>query len=636
MNARAKILLVDDEERFVDGLQSILEHYDYDCTKVLTGNAALALLQEHEFDAALLDVGLPDISGCKIAAFITSYYPNTATIMLTGLNTVETAVEAMKQGAYDFLAKPINHDQLIKIIDKALEHKRLRNDLQLSEKRFQVLAEAAWEGIMILRNNRLLEANMQFYQMFGYDEGEMGDTELLEKIIAPAALDDLAGQFKDAESGSFESVGVRRDGSSFPLEARWREMEYFGSPAQVWAVRDITERVRGEQEKLALQEKLAKANKLKALGLMAGSVAHDLNNILTAVVSYPDILLMQMDSSDKYYQEIKKIQQAGKRAAAVVNDLVSIARGKKSQTPVENLNQIITDHLKSIEHGERQAEFDGVRVMTMLAPDLGNVECSAQRIHKILLNLLGNAFEAVKADGTITIATENCRFIKPVADGQPRRPGDYVKLTVSDNGPGIGREHLERIFDPFYTTKKNQKSGTGLGLSIVWNCVLEHDGWVEVKDNQPGAVFEVYLPATNQAPASSFEEKVQPARRSGGETILLVDDQPEQNETIQKMLNSLGYKTFSVTSSGEAIAFVRSCRVDLAVLDMMMGDDINGCQIYEQMLEANPAQKAIIISGYSKTDEVDRARTLGVSQVLEKPVTLPAVSRAIRQALSGP
>jgi CheY-like chemotaxis protein len=166
--------------------------------------------------------------------------------------------------------------------------------------------------------------------------------------------------------------------------------------------------------------------------------------------------------------------------------------------------------------------------------------------------------------------------------------------------------------------------------------VLEHDGWVEVKDNQPGAVFEVYLPATDQAPASSFEEKVQPARRSGGETILLVDDQPEQNETIQKMLNSLGYKTFSVTSSGEAIAFVRSCRVDLAVLDMMMGDDINGCQIYEQMLEANPAQKAIIISGYSKTDEVARARILGVSQVLEKPVTLPAVSRAIRQALSGP
>lgn len=635
MQDKVKILLVDDEERFVDGLQTILNHYDFACTKALSGSAAIDLLKEKEFDVALLDVGLPDISGCDIAEFITNSCKNTIAIMLTGLNTVETAVQAMKQGAYDFLAKPVNHDLLIKSIGKALEHNKLRKDLRTSENRFQVLAEAAWEGIAILDKDNLLEANSQFLRMFGYRRAELAGARFLEKIFTPSSLKKAIQQLNDDPSAGFELTGIRKDSTRFPVEAKWRNMDYFGKPAKVCVIRDITERLHNEQEKLALLEKLAKANKLKALGLMAGSVAHDLNNILTAVVSYPDILLMQMEETDRYYDEIKRIQEAGKRAAAVVDDLVSIARGRKTEATVENVNDIILAHLNSIEHSERLLEFPEIVVQTHLQPNLYSSHCSSQQVHKILLNLIGNAFEAIDGQGIISITTANSRFANPIGKDQSRRVGNYVKLSVADSGQGIAKADLQHIFDPFYSTKRGQKSGTGLGLSIVWNTVLENDGWVEVADNHPGTVFDIYLPVSGDVSLPAVEPVTTNGAAGGGKTILLVDDQPEQNEAMQKMLSGLGYKTFAVTSSEEAIAFLRSCRVDLVILDMVMDEDLNGCQIYQKMLALHPDQKAIIVSGYSESELVIQAKQLGVTHFLQKPVTLSTLTKAITQSL-GP
>lgn len=635
MSNNIEILLVDDEERFIDGLQSVLEHYDYSCTKALTGSEAKQLLLEKEFDVALLDVGLPDISGCDIAEFIITACPNTSSIMLTGLNTVETAVQAMKQGAYDFLAKPINHDHLIKIIDKAVEHNRLRQDLQTSEARFEILAEAGWEGIVVVENACLIEANSQFFQMFGYEREDLLNCRFLETIIAPESLQEGMAILEGDQSLSFELTGIRKDSSRFPLEARYRSMDYFGKPAQICVIRDISDRVRNEQEKLALQEKLAQANKLEALGLMAGSVAHDLNNILTAVVSYPDILLLQMDEKDDYYDEIKKIQEAGKRAAAVVADLVSVARGRKTKPPVINLNEQIDSHLGSIEHDERLSAYPGIVIDTMLQPDLRGCCCSKQHIHKILLNLIGNALEAIGHDGIIRISTDNSKFVNPVRRDQTMRVGDYVKMSVADNGGGINAADLEHIFDPFYSTKKGGKSGTGLGLAIVWNSVMENDGWVEVTSSDGGTKFEVYLPVGKEKPSLWKEADQKKSDDGGGETILLVDDEVEQNTIMQKMLNSIGYKAFTVTTSDEALGFMRSCRVDLVVLDMIMENDLGGGQLFRKMLDVNPNQKAIVVSGFSEGRQMTEVKELGITHFLDKPVTMPAVSRTIRQALDG-
>ncbi len=632
---KSNILLVDDEPRFIDSLHSILKHFDHSCTMVNTGSEAIDLLKTNRFDLALLDVGLPDICGCNIIKFIKNFNIQTTAIMLTGISTVETAVKAMKFGAYDFLRKPINYELLIKTIDKALEHNKLKSELQISEQRFATLSEAAWEAIIIHENSRIIETNSQFLQLFGYTSEELQGGISLNDIFTPSSLQ-AAGKVIDRQvTGSCEVVGIRKDGTELFTEIKSRPINYLNKPRLVWVIRDISERVRAVEEKLSLQKKLAKANKLSALGLMAGSVAHDLNNILSGIVSYPDLLLLQMDESDRYYEQIKKIQAAGKRAAAVVSDLVTIARGGASTKTVENINDIILSHLSSLEHLERLANFPQAIIQTRLHKDLHNTCCSPQHMHKVLLNLIGNSLEIVQENGMIHISTDNCKFLHPMARTEEgNEAGDYIKMTISDNGPGIKPEDAEFIFDPFYTTKVMGKSGTGLGLSIVWNIVQDHNGWIEIKDNNPGAIFEIYLPATGDSVCPIMDIQSTDAFRGNGETILLIDDQLEQNEIIGKALQNMGYITYSVTSGEEGIAFIRSKPVDLVLLDMMMGSGLNGRETFEKILKIRPEQKAIVISGYAKNDEIMKAKDLGVSDFIEKPVTITKIGAAIRQSLA--
>lgn len=632
---KSNILLVDDEPRFIDSLYNILKHFDYNCTKALTGTKAIELLKTNQFDMALLDVQLPDLSGCDIVRFIKTAKINTTAVMLTGISTVETAVTAMKIGAYDFLRKPINHELLIKTIDKALQHNKLESELQVSEQRFEILSEAAWEGILIHENDTIIEANSQFLHMFGYTNGELLQGIPLSNIFAPSSRQ-LASQFAEREMiGSYEVSGRRKDGTLFFIEIKSCPITYLNKLRRVCVIRDISERVRAEEERLGFQKKLAKASKLNALGLMAGSVAHDLNNILSGIVSYPDLLLMQMSETDIYYEQIKKIQSAGKRAAAVVSDLVAIARNGVSPKTVENINDIVLDHLSSLEHGERLANFPNAVIHTKLHKNLHNTCCSPQHLHKILLNLIGNALEVLEEKGIVHISTDNCKFSHPLAiDKAGAQDSDYIKLTISDNGPGIKQEDTEFIFDPFYTTKVMGKSGTGLGLSIVWNIVQDHNGWIEIKDNKPGAIFDIYLPATHDSACPLQKFHTVDSLRGNGETILLIDDQFEQNEIIGKALQKMGYVTYSVTSGEEGIAFIESQPVDLVLLDMMMGDGLNGRETFEKILTIHPHQKAIVISGYAKSDEILKVRKLGVSDFIEKPVTISKIGLAIRQSLA--
>ena len=631
---QSNILLVDDEPRFIDSLQDILKHFNYKCTKAPTGNEAIKLLRTNTFDLALLDVGLPDICGCEIVKSIKTWNIHTASIMLTGISTVETAVKAMKLGAYDFLRKPIKHEILIKTIDKALQHHKLTRELQLSEQRYETLAEAAWEGIIIHENNRIIEANSQFLHMFGYTHAELFQGIKMDNIFSPGSRE-RAWKFIEQEmTGSFELSAIKKDATEFFIEMKSRRITYLNKPRQVCVIRDISERVMAEKDNLGLQRKLAKASKLNALGLMAGSVAHDLNNILSGIVSYPDLLLAQMSETDKYYAQIKKIQEAGKRAAAVVSDLVTIARNGSSPKTIDNINDIILDHLNTLEHLERLASFPNVKIETRLHKNLYNTCCSPQHLHKILMNLIGNSLEVVDGKGIIRISTENCKFAHPLTTGE-NGPGDndYVKLTVSDNGPGIRQEDLEFIFDPFYTTKVMGKSGTGLGLSIIWNIVQEHKGWIEIKDNKPGAVFEIYLPATHEVISPPEDSRTIESLQGHGETILLIDDQQEQNELMENLLQKMGYTPYSVFSGEEGIAFLEKQPVDLVLLDMMMGEGLNGRETFERILKINPHQRAIVISGYARNDEIAKIKKLGVEYFIEKPVTMNKVGLAVKKSL---
>ena len=259
--------------------------------------------------------------------------------------------------------------------------------------------------------------------------------------------------------------------------------------------------IQAEDEKLLLQNKLAQAQKLKALGMMAGSVAHDLNNILTGIVTYPDLLLYQMGESNEFYPSIKRIQEAGKRASAVVKDLVMMARGRLPQAIVENINDIILNYLQSIEHTEQHAKCPGVLIQTQLQSDLLNCYCSAQHINKILMNLITNAMEAVGENGLIKISTRNVTFDTAISNEQQRLApaGDYIQMTITDDGAGIREK--DQVFDPFFTTKPVNE-GTGLGLALVYGILAEHQGRIQTESpptgRESGTRIVMWLPVSRR------------------------------------------------------------------------------------------------------------------------------------------
>ncbi len=634
MNAVPKILLVDDEERFVKSLQVILDHYGFNTTAVLSGGEAISLLKSEKFELALLDINLPDLNGIDILEFINASDINTSVIMLTGISTVEMAVTSIKQGAYDFLSKPINHDLLLKTIEKALQHRALKEELIASEKRFHVLADACTEGVVIHDAGKLIDANKQFLNLFGYTREELEPGIFYEKLLSPHHLGIVQEKIKNSYWGSYEIFGIRKDGRQFPIEVNSRQIHYFGRPVRICTIKDLTERVKIEEERLNLQKNLAKIGKLQSLGMMAGSVAHDLNNILVGIVSFPETLLYTLDKNDNLYSGIKRIQEAGKRAATVVADLLLVARGGSINTTTYNLNEIISYHIRSLEHQELISRYPNTIVQTDLQQDLYDIRCSVTHIQKILLNLINNALEATRNNGVILITTKNCKFSPPYHNSEHAiHETDYVKLVVSDNGPGIAEDHLDRIFDPFFTTKRIGKSGTGLGLSIVWNVIQQHNGWIEAKNTHHGACFEIYLPAEVGEARKSSNESILKLQEGMGEKILLIDDQQDQNEVLGLMLTNLGYTTDSVTSGESGIEYLKRKTADLVIIDMDMGKGLNGRETYERILQISPKQKGIILSGSAHSKDFSRAKELGISFCLEKPVTMDILSAAVKQTL---
>ena len=494
MKIKPKILLVDDDPRFIESLESVLYCYDYSCTKAFTGAESQALLQRQSFDLALLDIELPDMSGCEIAKFIKSSCIQTTAIMLTGMKTVENAVRAMKMGAYDFLTKPLNHEMLLKTLQNGLEHNRLKAELKSSEQKFQMLAEAAWEGIVVHENGNIVAANRPFLKMFGISENDLKHGLSIDVLLGKAVMPWLRDGVPHGDVIPRVMIGCRKDGGEVPVEVICRPSSQIDKSSDILVVRDITERLKAENENISLHKKLAEAHKLETLGVVAGSVAHDLNNILTGVVSYPELLLMQMDPTHTHYEPVKKIQLAGKRAATVVSDLLTIARVRTKQKATHNLNDLIMNYLNSREHSELLTKHQEGFVLTNLSSEECIISCSPPHIYKVLSGLICNAFEDVLENGRVCISTEKCVFTHPLRSGEERPVTDYTKLVIAGNGSGIEEKHIDHLFNPYYSTKVMGRGGTGLELSVVWNIVQDHEGWIEVIGNAPGAVFEIYFP----------------------------------------------------------------------------------------------------------------------------------------------
>lgn len=399
---------------------------------------------------------------------------------------------------------------------------------------------------------------------------------------------------------------------------------------------ELAERKRAEKEKKKLEEKLMRAEKMETVGLLAGGIAHDLNNILSAIVGYPDLLLMNMKEDNPLVGPLKAMKASGIRAANIVQDLLTLARRGVVNLSVVNINRIIADHLASPEHQEMALAHANIEIRCDLDDKLLNIQGSLTHIQKTIMNLLLNAVEAQPDGGSVSISTEN-RYVDIPVHGYDRvKEGDYVVLRVQDTGPGIDIQDQQKIFEPFYTKKVMGRSGTGLGMSVVWGTMQDHEGYIDIISGKKiGTTFELYFPATREI-LPLQKQSLPPGEYMGnGEKILVVDDVEEQRILASDMLTRLGYQVDAASSGEQAVEYLKTQSCDLLVLDMIMDPGIDGYETYRQIVEQHGRMKAVIASGYAETERVRSAQNLGAGSYIRKPYTLEKIGVAVKSELEG-
>lgn len=547
-------------------------------------------------------------------------------------------------------------------------------DFIAAEKKYRDLFLTAREGILrVSGDGRLLDGNPALAELLGYDSTEEllssskaildrhihdpNDKEaVMSMLAATTSIEDYEVQLTKKDGtvvtaslsmhSIFDTAGnlLANEGLIFDItEKKKKEKAEQERHAAEAAARTKTEMVTYLEEKnsqleQALQElkttqmQLIQSEKMAVLGMTAGGVAHDLNNILTGLTSYPEFLLGELEENSPLREPIQAILASGKRAAAVVSDMLTLSKGAASNRENVSLNALVSEYLDSLEFRKLTGDNGNLKIISELSDKPLFVYCSPIHIQKVIMNLITNSIEALEENGELRITTSAQPGDRKSDNG---KAASYGVLTITDNGGGIRPQDVEHIFEPFYTRKVMGKSGTGLGLTIVKNVIREHHGHIDLKSDEQGTTFTVSIPL-GYDPADKRRAIQADENLTGSGTILLVDDELLQRDLGFRVLSSLGYSVVTVPSGEEALEYLAHNRVEVLILDMMMAPGINGLETYRRAVENNPGQKALIVSGFAANKDINSALELGVSGFVPKPYSISQLGKAVKDLfLSG-
>ncbi len=439
------------------------------------------------------------------------------------------------------------------------------------------------------------------------------------------------GKPRNAVGRTLNLSAARRDGTTFPIELSLSEGSENGERFIFAIVRDISNRIEAEEKTRELQRKLERAERMQSLAVLAGGVAHDLNNELGPLVGYPELILAGLAEDDPNRKLLTSMQNAATRAASTIQDLLTLARrGRYGKTPT-SLNDVVTAYLDSPYYASLKEENSGVSLKLDLDDTVSDIFGSAPHLSKAIMNLIGNAFDAMPEGGELHVQTSQQHLERLFSGYDQTVNGEYVVLHVRDTGMGIKKDDLDKIFEPYFSRKEMGSSGSGLGLAVVYGIVKDHDGFYDVFSKVgEGTEFVLYFPITYER----HPVEPEPAEGVGGtESVLVIDDAAQQRELAVEFLSAEGYSVSAVCCGTEALEFLKKNRVDIVVMDMIMDRKQDGLDTFTKIRDIRPDQKAIIISGSSQTKRVRQMQRLGAGEYIRKPFTKLQLLAAVRKEL---
>lgn len=499
--------------------------------------------------------------------------------------------------------------------------------LMESEERYRELFENTTDLIQLVApNGQLLYVNRAWRETFGYSEEEISNLSIFQ-LISPDCQDHCIDTFQkviqEPKINYIDTVFTAKDGQKISIEGNAICKFTDGKPVRTQCIfRDVTQKKRMEEE-------LHKAQKIESLGVLAGGIAHDFNNLLAAVLGNISLAKMHLDSPDKIRSYLENTEKATLRAKSLTQQLLTFSKGGAPIKRTTTISDLIADSTTFILRGSN------VNCVYDFADDLRAVEADEGQLSQVTQNLVINASQAMKGGGTITIRGRNTA-ITPETD-LPLLPGQYVKLQFEDQGCGIDKEHLSKVFDPYFTSKQ---SGSGLGLAISYSIIKNHDGLIQVhSEADAGTTFTIYLPALSQ------EEGVQTIS-AGVDTvaairgrILVMDDEELVRRMSTEILDYLGCESIAATDGHETIKMYLQAQkdntpFDLLIMDLTIPGSMGGVETLEKLRALDPEVKALVSSGYANDPVMANYKEYGFCGVVPKPFSVEDLHGALSRILA--
>lgn len=633
-----KILVVDDEHLILRIITDILSKQGYEVKTAPNYHNAIQFLESEAFSAILTDIRMPEKSGIDLLAHIRELNEDVPVILMTGFASMDSAMEAVKNGAYDYLTKPLDFSKLTKVIKQSIEkfelqqtNKDLVNQLQeinssLEEKisdrsrELKNILNSANEAIITTDNSLIIKtANPKTMEIFGEECIGKNLSELIEGVNFKTIIPKILNNSSYITKHEFK-YGEKHLEINFSQYLDYETEEVFGVVA---IIDDIS-------DKKKLEAQLVHSTKMSAVGQLAAGIAHEFNNVLSGIVGYTSLALTR-DDIEKVRKDLKVVDKASQRAIDVIKQLLTFSKQKEEKYTLSNIDEIIEDAISLVQNSLNKESIKIAKHYSKVPA----VRINKGEIQQVILNLIINAQHAIAQ--SVDSGNEKVIGIKTKVEGSD------IKIEVSDTGVGIPKEIIPKIFDPFFSTKNNnnEQGGSGLGLSVSYAIIERHKGSIEVSSVKgEGTTFTIHLPydqplsesgsiEVNSANASSALGTPESVRKVN---ILVVDDEDFIRNLIEQSLTDEGHNVVMVKNGVDASEKFKNNSFDIIFLDIML-PDINGFQLLSEIKVYNPSAMVVVITGSESQHIADNAIAEGASSFLHKPFTVGQIKDTVSNIL---